>query len=104
MGGARSVVVGVLGECASDKSTAARILVDHLGGPDQVIFLDDRSLVAAHAVEHVRQLPETQLERSVDAAGLNKISGPLMTVRPPPGETLDTVDIIEAYESMFVQA
>ncbi len=93
MGGVSNVVVGVLGQWASGKSTAAKILVDHLGGREQVIFLDDRKLVAAQAVEYIRRLPEAQLKRSVDADGLRIIEGPLMTVRLPPGETLDTVDL-----------
>lgn len=93
MGGASNVVVGVLGQWASGKSTAAKLLVDHLGGQDRVNFLDDRQLVAAQAVEYIRQLPEAQLTRSVDADGLCIIEGPLMSVRLQPGETLDMVDL-----------
>jgi len=83
MGGVNNVVVGVLGQWASGKSTAAKTLVKHLGGPDQVIFINDRKLLGAQVTDYIRRLPEAQLRRSVDAAGVRKLEGPLMTVRLP---------------------
>jgi hypothetical protein len=91
--GENRVVVGVLGQWASGKSTAAKTLVDHLGGEDQVIFLTDRKLLGAQVAEYIRQLPEVQLTRQVDADGNRQLSGPLMTVWLPQDQTLDTVDL-----------
>lgn len=93
MGGERNVAVGVLGQWASGKSTAAKVLVDHLGGEGEVIFLSDRTLMAAQATEYIRRLPETQLTRRTDRAGSLLLEGPLMSVALPPGETLSGVDL-----------
>jgi uridine kinase len=38
------IVVGVLGQWASGKSTAARTLIRYLGGEGKVTFITDREL------------------------------------------------------------
>jgi hypothetical protein len=93
MGGEKNVVVGVLGQWASGKTTAAKTMVDHLGGPEEVIFLTDRKLLGAQVTDYIRQLPEMDLTRTVDDVGCQKLAGPLMSVRLQPGETLDNVDL-----------
>lgn len=87
------IIVGVLGQWASGKSTAASTLVNYLGGESEVIFITDRALLAAHAVNHIRELPASTVKRSVDNAGKQRLEGELATVYISPGEDLETSDL-----------
>ena len=93
MGGPGNIVVGVLGQWASGKSTAAKTLVDHLGGEERVIFLTDRVLVGQQVARYLQALEEGQLERAVEAGGRRRLEGPLMTAWLDAGQTFDTVDM-----------
>ncbi|UCG24859.1 MAG: hypothetical protein JSW55_02350 [Chloroflexota bacterium] len=90
---ARELIVGVLGQWASGKTTAARTLVDHLGGEGQVIFISDRVLLGRHVVYHVLQGGESDLVRTVEADGSVRLAGPLAAIWLRPGEELSTVDL-----------
>jgi len=93
MGVETEVIIGVLGQWASGKSTAARTLVDHLGGEDEVIFLTDRVLLGQHVVNHVLGQEESELKRSIEVDGSQRLAGPLAAFWLPPGEELSTVDL-----------
>jgi len=86
-------VVGVLGQWASGKSTAAKILVEHLGGQDGVVFLTDRELLAGMALRHVLEADQGGIERSPDAAGGVWLEGELAKVYLPPGEDPHSMDL-----------
>jgi len=47
------IIVGVLGQWASGKSTAARTLIRYLGGEGKVVFINDRDLFASQAFNHI---------------------------------------------------
>ena len=89
----REVIIGVLGQWASGKSTAARTLVDHLGGPDEVIFITDRVLLGQHVVNHVLQSEKSEVTRTIEADGSLRLAGPLATFWLPADEDLSTVDL-----------
>jgi uridine kinase len=45
------IIVGILGQWASGKSTAAGILVRYLGGEGKVVFINDRVLYHQNRLE-----------------------------------------------------
>ncbi len=85
-------VVGVLGQWASGKSTAAKTLVEHLGGEEDVVFVDDRALIAGLAIRHIIELGDSGVVSSVEEDGTQRLEGELTTIYLRPGEELDTVD------------
>lgn len=87
------IIVGVLGQWASGKSTAARTLIDHLGGAGKVTFIADRELVAALAVEHILELEDCRVKRTVAPDGKQRLEGELTTVYLCPEDDLETVDL-----------
>lgn len=91
--GRTDVIVGILGQWASGKSTAAEILVDHLGGKDEVVFLTDRPLMAGQALERILECDEDKIKRSIVEDGLQRIEGGVAIVFLRPGEELDSVDL-----------
>ena len=62
------IVVGVLGQWASGKTEAARTLIKHLGGEDQVTFLTDRALFAGQVVKYLLELEDSEVVVSVEDA------------------------------------
>lgn len=86
------VIIGILGQWASGKSTAARTLVEHLGGEGKVVFLNDQPLLAAQAVNHILQL-EDSIVWSIEGDGRQRLEGEHATVWLGPGENLRTVDL-----------
>lgn len=88
-----NAVIGVLGQWASGKSTAAKILVEHLGGERSVIFLTDRELLAGFAARHIGELDEARIKRRPDDAGGVWLEGELAIVHLPPGKDLDSVEL-----------
>ena len=68
-----NIMVGILGQWASGKSTAARIRVEFLGGEDEVVFLIDRSLIAGLALEHALEGDSTRVRRIFEEDGLQRI-------------------------------
>lgn len=87
------IIVGVLGQWASGKSSAASTLVSYLGGDDEVIFITDRILIARQAVNHILKLEASKVNRSIEADGRQRIEGELATVYIGPGDDLETVDL-----------
>jgi hypothetical protein len=87
------IIVGVLGQWASGKTEAARTLIDHLGGKDEVVFLADRILFAGQAVNHILELDQSQVVVSIEDDGRQRLEGELATVWLEPGEDLRTVDL-----------
>lgn len=87
------IIVGVLGQWASGKSTAASTLVRYLGGEDEVAFITDRVLVASQAVNYILDLEESQVERSIEDDGRLRLTGELASVYLRPGEDLKSVDL-----------
>jgi hypothetical protein len=91
--GRKEIIVGVLGQWASGKSTAAETLVRHLGGEGEVTFLTDREILARTVITHVLGFEGSRVKRSIDQAGTRRFDGDLATVYLGPEETLDNVDL-----------
>jgi RecA/RadA recombinase len=91
-GSETGIIVGVLGQWASGKTTAARTLVEHLQREGEVRFLTDRALFAGQAIEHILGLDESKVAISVDDDGRQRFVSELVTVWLNPGEDLETVD------------
>jgi hypothetical protein len=86
------LVVGVLGQWASGKTEAARTLIRHLGGRDEVTFLSDRVLWISYLIQHVRALDDSEVSVSLEADERQRLDSELVTVWLRPGETLESVD------------
>ncbi|MGD2148057.1 MAG: hypothetical protein PVH41_15290 [Anaerolineae bacterium] len=87
------IIVGVLGQWGSGKSTAARTLVRYLGGEDGVTFLTDRELFASRAVNHVLDLEGLQVKSTIEDDGRQRLVCDKVAVWLRPGEDLKTVDL-----------
>lgn len=89
----REIIVGILGQWASGKSTAAATLLEHLGGEDEAVFITDREILAGQAVEHILELEESRVNLCVTEDGRQRLEGELATVFLDPGEDVRTVDL-----------
>ena len=89
----KEIVVGILGQWASGKSAAAETLFRYLGGEGKVTFITDRELLARQAVNHILELEDSKVERSIDDEGIQRFEGELATVYIGPEETLENVDL-----------
>jgi hypothetical protein len=87
------IIAGILGQWASRKSTATSTLVNHLGGEGEVIFIDDRAMLAGQAVKHILELDKDQVKVTVEEDGSQRFEGEFATVYLNPGEDLRTVDL-----------
>ena len=87
------IVVGILGQWASGKSSAAKTLISYLGGEDKVIFITDREILAGLAVNYILELEDTEVKYIVDSDGTQRFEGELVTIYLAPGEDLKTVDL-----------
>ena len=87
------IIVGVLGQWASGKTTAAKTLIRYLGGEDEVTFITDRELFAGQAVNHILELEDSKVVVSIEDDGRQRLDGELATVWLGPGEDLRTVDL-----------
>jgi hypothetical protein len=87
------IIVGVLGQWASGKSTAARTLIRYLGGAGEVVFINDQELFARQAVNHVLELEESKVTFSIEDDGGQRLDGEHATVWLDPGENLKSVDL-----------
>jgi len=87
------IVVGVLGQWASGKSTAAETLVRYLGGEGKVVFLTDYVLFASQAVHHILELEGSRVTPSFEDDGRQRLDGEHAKVWLGPGEDLNTVDL-----------
>jgi len=87
------IIVGVLGQWASGKSAAASTLVRYLGGEGEVVFINDRVLLARQAVKHILELGDSKVKLGIEDDGRQRLEGELATVYLGPGEDLKTVDL-----------
>jgi hypothetical protein len=87
------IIVGVLGQWASGKSTAACMLVTHLGGEDEVVFITDRELFAGQVTNHFLELEDTKVTVAIEEDGSRRLESECATVWLAPGEDLKTVDL-----------
>ena len=87
------IIVGILGQWASGKSTAADTLVNYLGGENEVIFVTDRALLAGLTAAYILELDESEVDQSIDEAGCQRLAGEYAAVYLEPGEDLDSVDL-----------
>jgi hypothetical protein len=84
------IVVGVLGQWASGKSTAAGTLVSYLGGEDNVVFLNDQQILKVQVVNYLLELGASRIVSGVEEDGRRRLSGERATVWLRPGEELRT--------------
>jgi hypothetical protein len=87
------IVVGIMGQWASGKSTAAKTLVDYLGGEGDVVFLTDFECLSGQAVNHILEQEETKVTTVIEDDGRRRLQGELASVWLRPGEELETVDL-----------
>jgi ABC-type oligopeptide transport system ATPase subunit len=87
------IIVGVLGQWASGKSTAARTLIRYLGGEGEVVFINDQELFARQAVNHILELEDSKVTFSIEDDGRQRLDGEHATVWLDPGEDLKSVDL-----------
>ncbi len=87
------IVVGILGQWASGKSTAARTLVEYLGGQGEVVFLTDALLLARQAARHILELDDSKVIVSIEDDGRQRLEGEHAMVWLGPGEDLKSVDL-----------
>jgi len=74
------IIVGVLGQWASGKSAAASTLVRYLGGEGEVVFINDRVLLARQAVKHILELGDSKVKLGIEDDGRQRLEGELATV------------------------
>ena len=87
------IIVGVLGQWASGKSSAAAELLRHLGGESAAIFLSDRVTFASQAVNYILELDDSQVTSSFENDGRKRLDSGPVTVWLNPGEDFNTVDL-----------
>ena len=87
------IIVGILGQWASGKSTAAGTLVGYLGGEDEVAFITDRDLFAGQAVKYLLELEDSQVTCTLEDDGTRRLEGEYAAVWLGPGEDLKSVDL-----------
>jgi hypothetical protein len=87
------IIVGILGQWASGKSTAAKTLVSYLGGEGDVVFLTDFVCYSGQAVNHILELEETMVTTVIEDDGRRRLQGKVASVWLRPGEDLETVDL-----------
>jgi hypothetical protein len=84
------IIVGVLGQWSSGKSTAAKTLVRHLGGEGEVVFINDAALLASQAINRILELGSRVIV-GVEDDGRQRLEGERVKVWLEPGEDLKTV-------------
>jgi len=87
------IIVGILGQWASGKSTAARTLIEYLGGEGEVVFINDQKLLISQAVKHILELEDSKVELSIEDDGRQRLDSEQATVWLSPGEDLETADL-----------
>ena len=88
-----NIIVGVLGQWASGKSTAAKSLIRYLGGEGEVVFINDAVLFAEQAVNHILELEDSEMRMNIEDDGRQRLESELAVVYLGPGEDLKTVDL-----------
>lgn len=87
------IIVGILGQWASGKSTASRTLVEYLGGEGEVVFINDQILLIGQAVKYILGLDDSKVELSRENDGRQRLDTEQATVWLRPGGDLETADL-----------
>jgi hypothetical protein len=87
------IIVGIVGQWASGKSTASRTLVEYLGGEGEVVFINDQILLIGQAVKYFLELEDSKVELSTEADGRQRLDSEQATVWLSPGVDLETADL-----------
>jgi hypothetical protein len=87
------IIVGVLGQWASGKSTAAKTLVRYLGGEGKTRFITDREFVVSQAVNLILGPDYSEAVISTEQDGRQRFDSEFGTVWLEPGEDPKTVDL-----------
>jgi hypothetical protein len=87
------IIVGIIGQWASGKSTASRTLVEYLGGEGEVVFINDQTLLIGQAVKYFLELEDSRVELSTEADGRQRLDSEHATVWLNPGVDLETADL-----------
>lgn len=91
------ILVGILGQWASGKSTASKTLIEYLGGEDEVVFINDQILLIGQAVKYILELEDSKVVLSREDDGRQRLDSELATVWLSPGEDLETADLSNVY-------
>jgi len=91
--GAGEIIVGILGQWASGKSSAAKILVNYLGGEAKTIFITDRDFVVRQALNFILGPDNSEAVVRIEEDGRRRLESENGIVWLRPGEDLDTVDL-----------
>ena len=87
------IIVGVLGQWVSGKSTATKTLIRYFGGENEVVFINDQVLLSSQAVNHILELEDSKVKLSIEDDGRQWLEGELANVYLGPGEDLKTVNL-----------
>ena len=90
---AGEIIVGILGQWASGKSSAAKILIRYLGGENKTIFITDRVFVVGQAVKYILGEENSKGILSLEADGSQRLDSDHGTVWLSPEEDLQSVDL-----------
>jgi hypothetical protein len=90
---AGAIIVGILGQWASGKTSASRTLVKYLGGEDKVAFINDQDLFAGQAVKYLLELEDSQITSTLEDDGTRRLEGEYAQVWLGPGEDLKSVEL-----------
>ena len=95
------IIVGIIGQWASGKSTASKTLVEYLGGEGEVVFINDQILLIGQAVKYFLDLEDSKVELSREDDGRQRLDSELATVWLSPGEDLETADLSHVYFATY---
>lgn len=88
------VIVGVLGQWASGKSTAVSTLVEHLGGEGEVVILNDAAFFGEQAINHVLEQRESTAKLTIEDDGSQRWEGECATIWLAPGQDWEAIDAV----------
>jgi hypothetical protein len=88
------VIVGVLGQWASGKSTAVSTLVEYLGGEEEVMVLNDAVFFGEQAIDHVLEQCDSTAKLTIEDDGSQRWEGECATVWLAPGQGWETIDAV----------
>jgi hypothetical protein len=98
------IIVGILGQWASGKSTASKTLIRYLGGTTNVVFLNDQDFLMNQAVNHFREREDSEVKLSIEEDGRQRLEDGLATLWLGPGEDLETVDLTSVHFTIHTDA
>lgn len=87
------IIVCVLGQWASGKSTATKLVLEYLGGESAAIFLSDREDLTRQAVHYILDRLDSQVTISYEDDGRKRFDSDFVSIWLYPGEDLNTVNL-----------